>query len=221
MSEQFRLRIVYAKQDRLRWLSHLEVMRAMERLVRRSGLPYVVTQGFNRHMRFAIGPALPVGTAGLNELFDVWLTQYVAPSDAQTALSQAADDIIAIRKVQYVNPDAKGLQATHTINRYLLLVDSAVGALELQSAMDAVIATGHLELPHKKSTRSFDLSQTVAESPVVLPTVDADGYLLVSCAIVSSDTGSLRPEQLLACALDEGSRIVSVTRTALESPDTV
>ncbi|WP_417304102.1 DUF2344 domain-containing protein, partial [Ellagibacter isourolithinifaciens] len=45
----FRLRLTFAKQGRLAMLSHLEVARALERTVRRAGLPYAVSQGFSPH----------------------------------------------------------------------------------------------------------------------------------------------------------------------------
>ena len=64
----FRLRLTFAKQGRLAMLSHLEVARALERTVRRAGLPYAVSQGFSPHMLIAFGAALPVGVGGTHEL---------------------------------------------------------------------------------------------------------------------------------------------------------
>ncbi|MDR2108548.1 MAG: TIGR03936 family radical SAM-associated protein, partial [Coriobacteriales bacterium] len=72
----YRLRITFAKQGRLAWLSHLELVRALERCIRRSGLPLQFSQGFNQHIKHSFGPALPVGTAGVAELCDVWLMRY-------------------------------------------------------------------------------------------------------------------------------------------------
>ena len=57
----FRLRVTYRKAGRLSMLSHLEVTHALERAVRRSGLPFALTQGFSPHMKLSFGSALPVG----------------------------------------------------------------------------------------------------------------------------------------------------------------
>ena len=78
----FRLRVTYAETGRLVMLSHLEIARALERAVRRAGLPYAVSQGFSPHMKQAFGSALPVGVGGLEEIFDVSLTDYVPPEEA-------------------------------------------------------------------------------------------------------------------------------------------
>ena len=67
MSENlgFAMRVKYVKQGRLAYLSHLETIRSMERIIRRAALPYAVTEGFNPHMKVSFGPALPCGAAGL------------------------------------------------------------------------------------------------------------------------------------------------------------
>ena len=71
----FRLRMTFCKQGRLAMLSHLEVARALERAVRRAGLPFAVSQGFSPHMKIAFGAALPVGVGGTHELADLQMTR--------------------------------------------------------------------------------------------------------------------------------------------------
>ena len=216
VSEMFRLRITFSKDGRLRWLSHLEVMRAMERLVRRSGLPYAVTQGFNKHMRTAIGPALPVGTAGLNEIFDVWLVEYVAVDQAAQMLTQAAGDALGVKAVEYVLTTAKGLQATHVINHYLLVVDTGgLNTAELQFSLDSICAMPKFEVTQKKKTKTLDLASIIIEPLQVLSVATDGGCVLLSCTLRTLSTGSLRPEQLVMAALDGRGDIVSVTRTSL------
>ncbi len=64
----FRLRVRYIKQGRLAYLGHLEVLQTIERIVRRAGLPFAVTQGFSPHMRLGVTSALPVGTSSICEV---------------------------------------------------------------------------------------------------------------------------------------------------------
>ena len=92
MSEGFRLRVKYQITDRLAYLSHLETVRSMERVVRRAGLPFAITEGFNPHMKIAFGPALPVGAGSRSEYFDLRLREYVSPDLALAALQAAAPE---------------------------------------------------------------------------------------------------------------------------------
>lgn len=71
-------------------LSHLEMTHALERMMRRSGLPFALSQGFSPHMKMGFGPALPVGVGGTEEVFEVVLTDYVAPEKAFDALVAVA-----------------------------------------------------------------------------------------------------------------------------------
>ena len=92
MSEGFRLRVKYRITGRLAYLSHLETVRSMERVVRRAALPFAITEGFNPHMKIAFGPALPVGAGSRSEYFDVRLRSYVASDEALAALQAAAPE---------------------------------------------------------------------------------------------------------------------------------
>lgn len=86
----FRLRVRYGKRDRLKYLGHLEVIHTIERIVRRAGLPYAVTQGFSPHMRVGFSSALPVGTSSTCEWYDLFMTEFVALDEAFGRLAAAS-----------------------------------------------------------------------------------------------------------------------------------
>jgi len=69
LGTRFRLR--YTKGADLRFISHLELLRAWERTLRRSGLPVARTQGFRPHLKLAFGPPLPVGSTSIAEYLDL------------------------------------------------------------------------------------------------------------------------------------------------------
>ena len=60
-NRKFKLRVHYKKVDRAAWLSQLELARALEHAIRRSGLKYAVSEGFSPHMRISFAQALSVG----------------------------------------------------------------------------------------------------------------------------------------------------------------
>ncbi len=91
----FRMRVFFKKTGRLSMLSHLEVARTLERIVRRAGLPYAISQGFSPHMKISFGSALPVGVGSECECFDLQLTEYVQPEKAREALrAMCVDDLM-------------------------------------------------------------------------------------------------------------------------------
>ncbi|HEX9899125.1 MAG TPA: TIGR03960 family B12-binding radical SAM protein [Candidatus Methylomirabilis sp.] len=76
-----KIRFEFHKVGELRHLSHLELMRALQRALRRAGLPLAYTQGFNPQPKVSVAQALAVGVVGLRELGEVELTSRVEPGD--------------------------------------------------------------------------------------------------------------------------------------------
>ncbi|MBN1271747.1 MAG: TIGR03960 family B12-binding radical SAM protein [Candidatus Aminicenantes bacterium] len=63
-------RATYEKTGDARFLSHLEMSNAIQRSLRRAGIPVVCTQGFHPKMKISYLPALPLGMKGYAERLD-------------------------------------------------------------------------------------------------------------------------------------------------------
>ena len=63
--------VVFEKTPRLRHIGHLDLMRAMQRALRRSGLPLRYSQGFNPHILLTFAAPLSVGMPGKREIMEV------------------------------------------------------------------------------------------------------------------------------------------------------
>jgi radical SAM-linked protein len=72
-----RVRITFTKEGATRYISHLDLARAVERALNRAGLPVAYSQGFNRRPRLSLAAALPLGYTSEAEMADVWLTETV------------------------------------------------------------------------------------------------------------------------------------------------
>jgi radical SAM family uncharacterized protein/radical SAM-linked protein len=69
----FRYRLYYSKTGLLRFVSHLDTLRMIHRMLKMTDLPIVYTQGFNVHPKIRFGPPLSVGVEGNNEIMDIEL----------------------------------------------------------------------------------------------------------------------------------------------------
>ncbi|MDP3259204.1 MAG: TIGR03960 family B12-binding radical SAM protein [Thermodesulfovibrionales bacterium] len=69
-----RLRVEFSKAGVLKYLSHLELVTAIFRSMRRAEIPMRYSQGFHPSPKVAFGPALGVGIAGIREYFDMEIT---------------------------------------------------------------------------------------------------------------------------------------------------
>jgi radical SAM-linked protein len=211
---EFRLRIRYGKVGRLRWLSHLEVLHALERCVRRAGLAYAVTQGFSPHMKVAFGPALPVGTAGDNEYYDIWLTRYTKAEELLGLLTAAMPEDLAPSKAAFVADAEPSLAAALRIAKYEVdVTGKESSAQEVHAALTSLVDSGTLAVTHKGKNKVFDLARSLPEE--TRASQSADGSR-ISLTVRIGPEGSLRPEVLVKAALEAASldaSVVRVTRT--------
>lgn len=81
--------IVFEKTFRLRHIGHLDLMRTMQRALRRSGLPVAYSQGFNPHLLLNFAAPLSVGMSGKREIMEVPLSAEISPEAFQEKLSAA------------------------------------------------------------------------------------------------------------------------------------
>ena len=70
-----RLRLRYAKRGRLRFTSTRDFQRALERALRRTGVPMAYSQRFNPHPRISYTNAAPTGTASEAEYVELALVK--------------------------------------------------------------------------------------------------------------------------------------------------
>ena len=80
------------KGARIRFTGHLDLMRTMQRALRRSGLPVRYSQGFNPHMLLNAAAPLSLGMPGLRELGMIGAEEGISEtfSDIAELISQCA-----------------------------------------------------------------------------------------------------------------------------------
>lgn len=76
-------RIIYTKIDIARFLSHLEMTRAIIRALRRANIDMVYSKGFHPMPRISFSQALPVGIESVHEIMDIQVKGELDPSEAK------------------------------------------------------------------------------------------------------------------------------------------
>jgi radical SAM-linked protein len=87
---QDKVRLRFRKLGPLRLLSHHDLMRTFERLLRRAEIPFHRTQGFHPKPRVVFALSLPLGVIGRDEVVEIELTCPVQPYEMLERLSRHA-----------------------------------------------------------------------------------------------------------------------------------
>jgi radical SAM-linked protein len=72
----------------MKFLSHLDLARALDRAVRRAKVPVAYSAGFHPHAEISFGPPLPLGAEGLREPACLDLARVPPPAEMARALSR-------------------------------------------------------------------------------------------------------------------------------------
>jgi radical SAM-linked protein len=154
-----RVRITFAKGDALRYISHLDLARTWERVLRRAGLPVAYSQGFNPRQRFQIAAALPVGVVGRAELLDVWLVEPLSPEEILDRLGPALPSGLEVSRVVEVELRSPSLQSQMRTATYRALVRSPEPVEAIQGRVQGLLQAPTLprRRHHKGAMQTYDL----------------------------------------------------------------
>src|SRR5437764_8545958 len=98
--DKFRIR--FRKRGDLRFLSHHDLMRTFERMLRRAGLPFRSTSGFHPKPRMVFPMSLALGVAGLHEAIEFEFTVELPADEVYSRLvaqAPAGLELLAIRGI--------------------------------------------------------------------------------------------------------------------------
>src|SRR4051794_31115650 len=90
MTTPTKVRLRFGKRGDLRLVSHHDLMRCLERMLRRARVPMALTQGFNPRPKMTFALALGLGIEALREVVDLELSEPWSPSELRARLEASA-----------------------------------------------------------------------------------------------------------------------------------
>jgi radical SAM-linked protein len=190
-----RFRVWFRKGERVRYISHLDVLRSGERSLRRAGLPLSYSQGFTPHPKIAFASPLPLGFVSEAEIMDVSLDERVSPADFEARLAVESSPDLALLSIEEIALTAPPPQAA------LLWADYTADVPGLDTAGAQAAARTFMartEFPwteeRNQKSRSYDLRPAVA----LLSAQPLDGGTRLSMRLQADQEMTTRPEQVMA-----------------------
>lgn len=194
-----RIRIRYAKRGPLRFTSHRDFARAIERAIHRANVPIAYSQGFTPHPKISFASAAPTGVASEAEYLEMGLRERVVPADLLEALDAAlSPGLDVLEAVEALTTDS--LADRITASRWRIELPG-VGTPELESAVATFLDREEVlvERLTKQGRRTFDTRSAVH---VITPVPGPTGSMGIRCAIldlvVRQVTPSVRPDDVLS-----------------------
>ena len=117
-----RIQAVFEKNERVRHIGHLDIQRAVQRGLRRSGLPVGYSNGFNPHILVSFASALSTGACGQREIMDVTMAEEVSTEEFLLKMNQAMPPEMQLLEARQVDDRHPALTALLKAASYDLLI---------------------------------------------------------------------------------------------------
>jgi radical SAM-linked protein len=190
------LRITFSRGEETKYLSHLELMRMWERVLRRAGWRLAYSQGFNPHPHFSFAAPLPVGVAGEAELMELHLDEVRPLGAAEAELKSKMPPGFGVVGVEEIADSAPAMQRLLVAVAYDALCPLSSALEQLRGEAERMM--GATELPRQRiregKTRSYDLRPMIH----ALDVQGGDGAgAVVRMELRSDASGAGRPDEVL------------------------
>lgn len=182
--------VVFEKFLRIRHIGHLDLMRAMQRALRRSGLPVKFSQGFNPHLLLTFAAPLSVGMSGKREIMEVPLSAEITEEEFLQKLNAALPPELPCLSARIVDDKHPASMASLFAAEYEIVLDPDGAAL-----CDAVASFMAQEsIMALRKTKSGEKMVDIRPMIFKLETV---GERTLRCTLALSEQATCKAELLL------------------------
>ncbi|MFN6515718.1 MAG: TIGR03936 family radical SAM-associated protein [Nostoc sp. CreGUA01] len=199
-----RIRVWFGKQGDMALVSHLDLIRLFDRVVRRAGLPIAFSGGFHPMPRISLATALALGATSSGEIADFELTMNTSIDTFKEQLIREMPTDIPIYNVAQIDLKAKAASQLLEAAEYLMTVAAPkeVTPAQWQNWIDTMEAKD--ELWYEQTTKSgksqlINLRDRLFE----LELVETHNNIAESISVIRyigsyrQDGCLLRPEQIV------------------------
>lgn len=211
-----RIRAQLAKGPEARFISHLDLVRALERALRRTGLPVAYSEGFNPHPKIAFASALPLGATSEAEYFDVIFAAPVLPRQFELALNEQLPLGLRVVEAREVPLRGPALMAAIDVSFWEVTFPAPPGGRAVVAeAIERLLRQGACVRVHqaKHGERAIDILPLIDQIDLV-PDEDSpepaaagrvpEGQVRIVMGLAAGARGSVRPEEVVAALADLG-----------------
>lgn len=193
-----RLRLTFGKEGAARYISHLDLARAIERALNRARLPVAYTLGFNRRLRLSLAAALPLGYTSDAELADIFLIEVMNPDMFRQLLAPQMPPGIPIHHVTEVSLQSPSIQQQIVESIYGVRFLDPVDIEALRGRIEELLTVTTLpfERPRQqhRKTKMFDLRPHILELRMEN---QAEGELRLQMRLTHTPKQTGRPDDVL------------------------
>ena len=196
------VRIKFKKVGALQYISHLDLVRTMHKVIVRSSLPLWYTEGFNPKPKMVFAAPLSIGTESLCEFMDLRLTERADEKYIKDALNKNLTDEMQVSEVYY--PESKLVDMKWL--SYTIVLKTVGASEDLATLCESTLLADVLEIEKetKGGLKTVDIRPLIRSASAVF----SGGEIRISATLSADQSAFLNPE-LVVRALREKLGVLS------------
>ncbi|HCX63497.1 TIGR03936 family radical SAM-associated protein [Sedimentibacter sp.] len=213
--------VKYTKTGNLKYISHLDVLRFIQRAVKRAGINAKYSEGFNPHMKTSFGFPLSLGIESIGEYFEIELNEDIKPDDFVNKMNVVMPKEMQILKAAY-SADSRSLMARSSYTEYLFNVEFVnLDFNKLNELIKEIIETGIVFSKQKKNKKNKIITKEYNTKDFItyLNAIEKPGKIVIESTFITAETGSMKPSELIKVISDNGFSIEYHTILKVETLD--
>ena len=181
-----RFRVYFGKINEISLLSHLDLIRLFDRVLRRTSLPISFTGGYHPGPRFSIANALTLGVTSNGEIIDFELTEILNINTFRYILQNSLPKNLPLYSVEEVNISSKSTTQLLKGSEYLIKVESkhVISKNDWQNWIDSILIKQ--EINWEKVTKSGNLKIINLRSQIISLKLDFYENKIVVLSFISN-----------------------------------
>ena len=187
--------VTFQKGEAVRLIGHLDLMRSMQRALRRSGLPIRYSQGFNPHILLSFAMPLSVGVAGRRELMDVPIGAELPPDEFVRRLNEALPDCLCASSARLVPDEFPTLMALVAASDISLHLPKGAESEKIAATLPALMAKSEYMMP--RTTKSGTSDCNIRPFLLSAGREDTESETILTVRIEMKAAGSIKPSLLM------------------------
>ncbi len=191
---RFTVRLKFKKVGNLQYISHLDLQRTFNRVIKRSGIPVWYTKGFNPHMKLVFSSPLSIGSESICEYLDLSMQGDISCAEIMERLNRELTDELCITDAYIA--ERKFLDIAWADYTCEIFCDGASDKLAADA--EKLLSTSPVNMI--KSTKSGDKEIDIV--PLIKKAVvsfdEVRGLLVIKARLSATSTSFLNPEMLIS-----------------------
>jgi radical SAM-linked protein len=211
-----RLRLKFSRGNKLKFLSHLDLMRLWERALRRAGMTPAYSEGFSPHPKISLAAPLPVGVTSSAEMMDVFLGTRVTPGHFVQKVVPQLPEGIAIVDISPVGIQLPSLQSRVRLAEYVVEIRTEKSGTEVEAELSVMKSREQLSWHHSRDTgeKYYDLRALIDDLWLA---GEIENGCKIGMRLRCGPLGSGRPEQVIkALGFEEVPESIERTKLIFE-----